>query len=312
VAMQPSLSDQERDWGYVTAAWKFAAGRDSHSISKSDSVPFARSPRTPYLGRWREGWLPIGQVGSSDCPKSPVVCQINYARLALTRISPATIAVRMARQGDSAATARKKEPVRSAGWLYSGSSTQGADTLIPCDKDIADRQIGRGPEIEVPRVPLMPVALLLNRALVDGAGVAHHGGVRASGRQWEARTMKAIDRRLSKLEDRLVLSKELFLVVLSDAVKRGLDDDTCVDILRDGGFLPAGGVATVESTQIPGGPNAEETKRFVRENGTQICGSRVGGPGTGRTIAFSPNHILGHAAIVGGCFDRGRPSGTPR
>jgi hypothetical protein len=33
--MQPSLSDQERDWGYVTAAWKFAAGRDSHAISKS-------------------------------------------------------------------------------------------------------------------------------------------------------------------------------------------------------------------------------------------------------------------------------------
>src|ERR1017187_557474 len=46
-------------------------------------------------------------------------------------------------------------------------------TPVARDKDIADRQIGRGPEIEVSRVPLMPVALLLNRALIDGAGVAH-------------------------------------------------------------------------------------------------------------------------------------------
>jgi hypothetical protein len=89
--------------------------------------------------------------------------------------------------------------------------------------------------------------------------------------------MKAIDRRLSKLEERLGLTQELFLVVLSYAGKPGLDDDTCVDLLRDGGFLPTGGVATVDLTQIPGGLNAEETKRFVRENGAKICGSRVGG-----------------------------------
>jgi hypothetical protein len=108
------------------------------------------------------------------------------------------------------------------------------------------------------------------------------GGVGTSGRKREVRAMKAIDRLLSKLEDRLGLTKNLFLVVLSDAVKRGLDDDTCVDILRDGGFLPTGGVATVDLTQVPGGLNAEETKRFVRENGPQICGSRVDGPGTGR------------------------------
>jgi hypothetical protein len=89
--------------------------------------------------------------------------------------------------------------------------------------------------------------------------------------------MKSIDRRLSKLEERLGLTKQLFLVVLSDAGKRGLDDDTCVDILRDVGFLPAGGVATVDLTQIPDGLNAEETRRFVQENGVSICGSRVGG-----------------------------------
>jgi hypothetical protein len=101
--------------------------------------------------------------------------------------------------------------------------------------------------------------------------------------------MKSIDRRLSKLEDRLGLTKELFLVVLSDAGKRGLDDDTCIEILRDGGFLPAGGVATVDLTQIPEGQNAEETKRFVRENGARICGScRVGLPGMEVDARTSP------------------------
>jgi hypothetical protein len=89
--------------------------------------------------------------------------------------------------------------------------------------------------------------------------------------------MKAIDRRLSKLEDRLGLKKELFMVVLSDSEKRGLDSDTCVEILRECGFLPVGGTALVDLTQIPGGLNAEETKRFVRENGAKICGSRFGG-----------------------------------
>jgi|HubBroStandDraft_6_1064221.scaffolds.fasta_scaffold218943_4 hypothetical protein len=100
--------------------------------------------------------------------------------------------------------------------------------------------------------------------------------------------MKAIDRRLSKLEDQLGLTKELFLVVLSDAGKRGLDDDTCVEILRDGGLLP-GGVATVDLTQIPTGLNAEETKRFVRDNGARICGScRVGLPGMEGDARTSP------------------------
>jgi hypothetical protein len=87
--------------------------------------------------------------------------------------------------------------------------------------------------------------------------------------------MRAIDRRLSKLEDKLGITNELFLMVLSDAVKRGLEGDTCVEILRDGGFLPTGGVAMVDLTEIPGGLTAEEAKRFVRENGARICGSRA-------------------------------------
>jgi hypothetical protein len=38
------VSDQERDWGYVTAAWKFAAGRDSRS--RSPDLPHPASTPT--------------------------------------------------------------------------------------------------------------------------------------------------------------------------------------------------------------------------------------------------------------------------
>ena len=87
--------------------------------------------------------------------------------------------------------------------------------------------------------------------------------------------MKSIARRLSKLENPLGLTKDLFLVVLSDAGRRSLEDEACIRILREGGFLPARGVAMVDLAQIPVGLNAEETKRFVRQNGAAICGSRA-------------------------------------
>jgi len=87
--------------------------------------------------------------------------------------------------------------------------------------------------------------------------------------------MTSIARRLGKLENPIGVTKDIFLVVLSDAGRRSLDDDTCVRILRDGGFLPARGVAMVDLAQIPVGLNAEETKRFVAQNGAAICRSRA-------------------------------------
>jgi len=59
---------------------------------------------------------------------------------------------------------------------------------------------------------------------------------------------------------------------MSDLVGRGLDDDTCLQILREGGFPPANAVSTVDLCEIPGGLSAKETERFVRENGAKICG----------------------------------------
>jgi len=86
--------------------------------------------------------------------------------------------------------------------------------------------------------------------------------------------MKSIDRRLGKLEDRLGIAtnRPRVVVVMSDLVGRGLDDDTCLQILREGGFPPANAVSTVDLCEIPGGLNAKETERFIRENGAKICG----------------------------------------
>jgi len=86
--------------------------------------------------------------------------------------------------------------------------------------------------------------------------------------------MKSIEQRLGKLEDRLGITtnRPRVVVIMSDLVGRGLDDDTCLQILREGGFPPAGDVATVDLCEIPGRLSAEETETFIRENGAKICG----------------------------------------
>jgi hypothetical protein len=86
--------------------------------------------------------------------------------------------------------------------------------------------------------------------------------------------MKSIDRRLGKLEDKLGIAtnRPRVVVIVSDLVGRGLDDDTCLQILREGGFPPANAVSTVDLCEIPVGLSAKETERFIRENGAKICG----------------------------------------
>ena len=47
-------------------------------------------------------------------------------------------------------------------------------------------------------------------------------------------------------------------------------------IFREGGIIPASGVATVDLTLVPAGLYAEETRRFLWENGSRICDSHIG------------------------------------
>jgi len=80
--------------------------------------------------------------------------------------------------------------------------------------------------------------------------------------------MKSIDRRLGRLEVKLGIAtnRPRVVVVMSDLVGRGLDDDTCLQILREGGFppgRPGEEVPPMEITNVFIAPDGEVTDSFV-------------------------------------------------
>ena len=64
------------------------------------------------------------------------------------------------------------------------------------------------------------------------------------------------------------------MVVTTAGRGLALDQDRCVQILRESGFLPTGPVGVVNLGDIPQGLNADELERFLREDGADICGLR--------------------------------------
>jgi hypothetical protein len=88
--------------------------------------------------------------------------------------------------------------------------------------------------------------------------------------------VRTIARRLQRLEDGFGLGPTEQLLVVVTAADRGLalDQDRCVQILRESGFLPTGPVGVVNLGDIPKGLNAEELERFLRKNGAVTRGLR--------------------------------------
>jgi len=88
--------------------------------------------------------------------------------------------------------------------------------------------------------------------------------------------MKTVTRRIGKLEDtfRPRSGEPLLLLVLTAAEKRlALDQDRCVQILRECGFLPSGGpIGIVNLAAIPHDLGAEELEKFLREHGAETRG----------------------------------------
>jgi len=66
-----------------------------------------------------------------------------------------------------------------------------------------------------------------------------------------------------------VTVRPIFLRIVPDR-KLALDDDTCVGILRECGFLPAQRFGVLNLGRIPDGLNAKETERFLRERGAEL------------------------------------------
>jgi hypothetical protein len=87
--------------------------------------------------------------------------------------------------------------------------------------------------------------------------------------------MKTIDGRIRRLEDRFSPGNgkpQLLLVACKAGWGLALDQDRCVQILGESGFLPTGPVGVVNLCQIPDGLNAEDLEMFLREDGAETRG----------------------------------------
>jgi hypothetical protein len=87
--------------------------------------------------------------------------------------------------------------------------------------------------------------------------------------------MKTVMRRIRQLEDQFGPADGKLctvLVVCNLGQELALDQDRCVEILAECGFLPTGPIGLVNICHIPNGLTAEGTEMFLRENGAEICG----------------------------------------
>ena len=87
--------------------------------------------------------------------------------------------------------------------------------------------------------------------------------------------MTSIGNRLKRVEKRFgyVNGEQTGFRVILSRGGLALDEDACVTILREGGFLRFHcGISMVDLTRVPEGLTADETRRFLREHGAEVCG----------------------------------------
>ena len=90
--------------------------------------------------------------------------------------------------------------------------------------------------------------------------------------------MRTLQRRIGKLEQLTVASKQegLLFTLLRAEARFALDTHRCVEILRDGGFVPdRRGLAILDFLSVPSGLDARELERYLREHGDEICSGRA-------------------------------------
>ena len=90
--------------------------------------------------------------------------------------------------------------------------------------------------------------------------------------------MKTVTRRIAKLEDQFGTAQRkppVLLVMSAAANELALDQDRCIEILRECGHLPTGpGFGIVNLWEIPDGLNAQELERYLRRDGAETRGFR--------------------------------------
>ena len=89
--------------------------------------------------------------------------------------------------------------------------------------------------------------------------------------------MKTVLGRIAALEDRFgtaVRREPLLMVVCHAGSELALDQDKCIEILRETGLLPTGPVGLLSFRHVPAGLNAKETEEYLREHAAEICDPR--------------------------------------
>ena len=85
--------------------------------------------------------------------------------------------------------------------------------------------------------------------------------------------MRTVTRRIAKLEDRFSPTEgepQILFVACKAGWGLALDMHTCVDILRDCGYLPEGRIGLVSFLDMPSHRSAAELERFLREHGADL------------------------------------------
>ena len=87
--------------------------------------------------------------------------------------------------------------------------------------------------------------------------------------------MKAISSRIRRLQQRLCPDEgqpqRIWVAVLAGQ-EFALDQDRCIEILRECGYLPSSRFVVLQFCGIPDGLNAKELEQYLRKNGAQTCG----------------------------------------
>jgi len=86
--------------------------------------------------------------------------------------------------------------------------------------------------------------------------------------------MKTITRRIARLEDQLgTVDRKPWLLLVVSKVGWGLalDQDTCLQMLRECRSLPTGPVGLVNLCGIQDGLNAAGMESFLRRRGAEVC-----------------------------------------
>jgi hypothetical protein len=83
--------------------------------------------------------------------------------------------------------------------------------------------------------------------------------------------MKTTARRIRRLEDRFQSAGDAGLLLVMSSVTLELDSEDCVRILQECGYLAPSGPRFVDLLKIPDGLNADETERYLRKHGAELC-----------------------------------------